>query len=190
LQLVDVKVEEIGAFAVATGPGSFTGLRVGLAAVKGLADSLDRPCLGIDSLDLHALASGFDGAHLVMLSAGRGEIYCGFRDVASGDIVDRSIGDKVGRPSSVLRAITEYLRRSPLIVVGDVGYIYKEETSDLINQLRVDGTTNTIFLKPGLNIPSVLAQRAALLMQKNQTPPAAPHYIRQSDAEIMWERRQ
>jgi tRNA threonylcarbamoyladenosine biosynthesis protein TsaB len=185
-----VKVEEIGAFAVATGPGSFTGLRVGLAAVKGLADSLDRPCLGVDSLDLHALASGFDGAHLVMLCAGRGEIYCGFRDVASGDIVDRSIGDRVGKPSSVLRAMMEYLRRSPLIVVGDVGYKYKEETSDLINQLRVDGTTETIFLKPGLNIPSVLAQRAALLMKKSQTPPAAPHYIRQSDAEIMWERRQ
>jgi hypothetical protein len=110
--------------------------------------------------------------------------------VASGDIVDRSIGDKVGKPSSVLRARTEYLRRSPLIVVGDVGYIYKEETSDLINQLRVDGATETIFLKQGLNIPSVLAQRAALLMKKSQTPPAVAHYIRQSDAEIMWERRQ
>src|SRR5262249_14859036 len=58
LQLVDIKVEEIGAFAVGAGPGSFTGLRVGLAAVKGLADSLNKPCLGVDSLDLHALASG------------------------------------------------------------------------------------------------------------------------------------
>src|SRR5262245_15347542 len=74
LQLADVKVEEIGAFAVATGPGSFTGLRVGLAAVKGLADSLDKPCLGVDSLDLHALASGFDGAHLVTFCAGRGAV--------------------------------------------------------------------------------------------------------------------
>jgi tRNA threonylcarbamoyladenosine biosynthesis protein TsaB len=190
LQLADVKVEEVGAFAAATGPGSFTGLRVGLAAVKGLADSMNRPCLGVDSLDLHALASGFDGQHLVLLCAGRGEVYCGFRDVAAGDIVDRPTGDKVGMPSSVLRAGTEYLRRSPLIVVGDGGYKYKEETSDLINQLRVDGTTETIFLKPGLNIPSVLAQRAALLMERSQTPPAAPHYVRQSDAEIMWERRQ
>ena len=190
LQLADVKVEEIGAFAVATGPGSFTGLRVGLAAVKGLADSLGRPCLGVDSLDLHALASGFDGPHLVLLCAGRGEVYCGFRDVASGDIVDRPTGDKVGRPSSVLRAGTEYLRRSPLTVVGDGGHKYKEEVSELINQLRVDGTTETIFLKPGLNIPSVLAQRAAFLMKQGQTPPAAPHYIRQSDAEVMLERRQ
>jgi tRNA threonylcarbamoyladenosine biosynthesis protein TsaB len=196
LQLADMKVEEIGAFAVAAGPGSFTGLRVGLAAVKGLADSLNRPCLGVDSLDLHALASGIDGAHLVMLSAGRGEVYCGFRDVASGDIIDRPISDKVGEPSSVLRAMSEYLTRSPLIIVGDGGYIYKEEVSNLINQLRsvpsvpADRATETIFLKPGLNISFVLAQRAALLMKKNRTAPAAPHYVRQSDAEIEWKRRQ
>jgi len=177
-------------------------LRVGLAAVKGLADSLNRPCLGVDSLDLHALASGIDGAHLVMLCAGRGEVYCGFRDVMSGNIVDRPIDDKVGEPLFVLRAqdsqdsqdrMTEYLRQSPLIVVGDGAYKYKDEVSSLIGQLRIAnviGSTETIFLKPGLNISSVLAQRAALLMKENQAAPAAPHYIRQSDAEIEWRRRQ
>jgi tRNA threonylcarbamoyladenosine biosynthesis protein TsaB len=190
LQLADVKAEEIDAFAVATGPGSFTGLRVGLAAVKGLSDGLRKPCIGVDSLDLHALASGADGAHLVMLCAGRGEVYCGFRDVASGDIVDRPISDKVGEPSSVLRGMTECLRRSPLIVVGDGGYKYKEETSDLIDRFRADGKTVTVFLKPDLNISSVLARRAALLMKENRGTPAAPYYIRQSDAEIVWERRQ
>ena len=187
LQIADIKIGEVGALAVNTGPGSFTGLRVGLAAVKGLADSLNKPCLGVDSLDLHALASGIDGAHLVMLCAGRGEIYCGFRDVASGDIVGRPANDNVGEPLSVLRALTEYLRRPLLIIVGDGAYIYyKEEVSEIITQLRVDGATETIILKPGLNISSVLAQRAALLMKKNQTAPAAPHYLRQSDAEIKW----
>jgi tRNA threonylcarbamoyladenosine biosynthesis protein TsaB len=190
LHIADIKIEEISAFAVNIGPGSFTGLRVGLAAVKGLADSLNRPCLGVDSLDLHALASGIDGAHLVMLCAGRGHVYCGFRDVASGDLVGRPLNDKVGEPSSVLRAMAEYLRRSPLIIVGDGGYKYKDEVSDLINQLRVDGATVTIFMKPGLNISSVLAQRAALLMKENQAAPASPHYIRRPDAEIEWKRRQ
>jgi tRNA threonylcarbamoyladenosine biosynthesis protein TsaB len=193
LELANIKVEEISAFAVCAGPGSFTGVRVGLAAVKGLADSLDRPCLGIDSLDLHALASGMDGAHLVMLCAGRGEVYCGFRDAMSGNIVDRPLADKVGEPLSVLRAqngTMEYLRQSPLIVVGDGGYKYKEEVSSLIAQSRMDVATEAIFLKPGLNIPYALAQRAALLMKENKTAPAAPHYIRQSDAEIEWRRRQ
>jgi tRNA threonylcarbamoyladenosine biosynthesis protein TsaB len=190
LQLAEIKVGEVSAFAVNIGPGSFTGLRVSLAAVKGLADSLNRPCLGVDSLDLHALASGIDGAHLVMLCAGRAEIYCGIRDVASGDIVERPVNDKVGEPLSVLRAMKDYLRRPLLIIVGDGGYIYKEEVADLIAQLRVDGAPETIFLKPGLNISSVLARRAAILMKENQAAPASPHYIRQSDAEIEWKRRQ
>jgi tRNA threonylcarbamoyladenosine biosynthesis protein TsaB len=190
LELADIKVEEIGAFAVGAGPGSFTGVRVGLAAVKGLADSLNRPCLGVDSLDLHALASGIDGAHLVMLCAGRGEVYCGFRDVSSGNIGARPIDDKVGEPSFVLRAMGECLRISPLIVVGDGAHIYKDDVCNLIGQLRIDGAIETIFLKPGLSISSVLAQRAALLLKENQIAPAAPHYIRQSDAEIEWRRRQ
>jgi tRNA threonylcarbamoyladenosine biosynthesis protein TsaB len=184
LELANIKVEEISAFAVGTGPGSFTGLRVGLAAVKGLADSLNKPCLGIDSLDLHALASGIDGAHLVMLYAGRGEVYCGFRVVASGNIVDRPIDDRVGEPLIVLRGVADYLRQSALVVVGDGGYKYKEEISSL------DKSAATIFLKPDVNISSVLARRAALLLKENKIARVAPHYIRQSDAEIEWRRRQ
>jgi len=193
LQLAEIKIQDIGAFAVATGPGSFTGLRVGLAAIKGLADSLSKPCLGVDSLDLLALVSGLDGAHLVMISAGRGEVYCGFRDVASGDIVNGSMSDKVGDPSSVLRAMTQYLRLPKLIITGDVGYKYEDEVLDFIRQLQVDGAwglnpLQTVFLKPASNISAVLAQRVAFLMKRNQVAPVMPHYIRQSDAEIKWKR--
>jgi len=193
LRLAEVKIRDVSAFAVATGPGSFTGLRVGLAAIKGLADSLNKPCLGVDSLDLFALASGLDGAHLVMIGAGRGEVYCGFRDVASGDIINGSKNDKVGGPSSVLRAMTQYLRRPRLIITGDVGCKYEEEVLDFISQLQVDGAREsnlqrTIFLKPAQNTSAVLAQRAAFLMKKNQIAPVIPHYIRPSDAEIRWRR--
>src|SRR5262245_4218352 len=54
LQLARINIRDVDAFTVASGPGSFTGLRVGLAAVKGLADSLNKPCLGVNSLDLLA----------------------------------------------------------------------------------------------------------------------------------------
>ena len=186
LGLANIKIEEIGAFAVGTGPGSFTGLRVGLAAVKGLADSLKKPCLGIDSLDLHALASGIDGGHLAMLSAGRGEVYCGFRVVEAGNIVDRPVADRVGEPSLALRGMEDCLRQSLLVVVGD-GYKYKDEIYSL------NRSTTTIFLKPDVNISSALARRAARLLKEQGTALSAsavtPHYIRQSDAEIKWGRR-
>src|SRR5262245_41766867 len=58
LQLSGLELLEIDAFAVATGPGSFTGLRVGLASIKGLAHTLSKPAIGISSFDALALGSG------------------------------------------------------------------------------------------------------------------------------------
>lgn len=186
LRLAEIKIQDISAFAAATGPGSFTGLRVGLAAVKGLADSLVKPCLGVDSLDLQSLASGSDGIHLAMINAGRGEVYCGLREVAAGEIISRSTTDKVGKPKSALRALMQDLKQALLIVTGAEGLKYKDEVLEFINDLRVIDPLNVIFLGESLNTSSALARRAARLIKKNQLSPAAPHYVRPSDAEIKW----
>ena len=60
---------------VTVGPGSFTGLRVGLAFAKGLALALDRPCVGVGSLE--ALASGVSGSGIraAVIDAGRGRVF-------------------------------------------------------------------------------------------------------------------
>lgn len=75
---------DIGAFIVVSGPGSFTGLRVGLAAVKALAEVLQKPIVPVSLLELVALSSGSQGRVLTLLDAGRGEVYFGEYDVASG----------------------------------------------------------------------------------------------------------
>lgn len=67
--------KDIGAFAVASGPGSFTGLRVGLAAIKALAEILQKPIAAVSLLEAIARESGKDGEVLAALDAGRGEIY-------------------------------------------------------------------------------------------------------------------
>ncbi|MGA8765140.1 MAG: tRNA (adenosine(37)-N6)-threonylcarbamoyltransferase complex dimerization subunit type 1 TsaB [Candidatus Sulfotelmatobacter sp.] len=73
---------DIGAFAVASGPGSFTGLRVGLAAIKALAEILGKPIAAVSLLEAVAVAGGSQGRVVAALDAGRGEIYCGEYDVA------------------------------------------------------------------------------------------------------------
>ena len=72
---------DIDGFAVAAGPGSFTGLRVGLAAIKALAEILQKPIAAVSLLEAVARASGRDGEVLAALDAGRGEIYCGEYEV-------------------------------------------------------------------------------------------------------------
>lgn len=70
-----VELSRIDLFAVATGPGSFTGLRIGIATVKGLAATLDRPTAGVPTLHAVALAAGPSPRSVALLPAGRGEVF-------------------------------------------------------------------------------------------------------------------
>lgn len=70
-----LKLSGIDYFAVATGPGSFTGLRIGLATVKSFAATLDRRCVGVPTLEAVALAAGASSRTIALLPAGRGELF-------------------------------------------------------------------------------------------------------------------
>ena len=66
---------DIDGFAVVSGPGSFTGLRVGLAAIKALAEVLRKPIAALSLLEAVSRASGSEGEVIAALDAGRGEVY-------------------------------------------------------------------------------------------------------------------
>jgi tRNA threonylcarbamoyladenosine biosynthesis protein TsaB len=73
----------LDAFAVTTGPGSFTGLRVGLGTVQGLALASGRPCVGLPTLDVLAgTAVGTSEAVVALVDAFRGEVYSAVYDAA------------------------------------------------------------------------------------------------------------
>lgn len=73
---------DIDAFVVVSGPGSFTGLRVGLAAIKALAEILKKPIVPVSLLQVVAVASGIQGKVAAALDAGRGELYFGAYEIA------------------------------------------------------------------------------------------------------------
>ena len=74
---------DIGAFVVVSGPGSFTGLRVGLAAIKGLAEVLGKPIVAASLLELVARSAKAAGRVRAALDAGRNEVYVGEYEVKS-----------------------------------------------------------------------------------------------------------
>lgn len=72
---------DIGGFCVASGPGSFTGLRVGLAAIKALAEVMDKPIAAVSLLE--AVARAGHGRVVAALDAGRDEVYAGEYEVSA-----------------------------------------------------------------------------------------------------------
>lgn len=73
--------QDIGGFAVVSGPGSFTGLRIGLAAVKAMAEVLARPIAAVSLLEAVAVSGRSQGKVMAVIDAGRGEVYAGKYEV-------------------------------------------------------------------------------------------------------------
>jgi len=73
---------QIDAFVVVSGPGSFTGLRVGLAAIKALAEILQKPIVPVSFLEVVARDAGIDGRIIALLDAGRGQLYSGEYEIS------------------------------------------------------------------------------------------------------------
>jgi tRNA threonylcarbamoyladenosine biosynthesis protein TsaB len=74
---------DIAGFAVVSGPGSFTGLRVGLAAIKALAEVFGKPIAAVSLLEAMAVSGRSQGKVIAALDAGRGDIYAGLYHVNS-----------------------------------------------------------------------------------------------------------
>ena len=117
LKNAEMEMKQIDCFAVAQGPGSFTGIRIGIATVKGLAWAADKPCIGVSTLAAMAwngVAAG--GLICAVMDARRSEVYNALFRIEDGRPVrlcpDRAIS---------LSALTEELRdrgEAPFLV-GD-----------------------------------------------------------------------
>ena len=97
LKNAELKVQDVDLFAVAHGPGSFTGIRIGVSTVKGLAWACDKPCVGVSTLEAmawHGLAAG--GLICPVMDARRSQVYNALFGIKEGKplrlTIDRAIG--------------------------------------------------------------------------------------------------
>ena len=93
---------DIGGFAVVSGPGSFTGVRVGLAAIKALAEVLQKPIAAVSLLEALAVSGESPGKVTAVLDAGRGEVYVGEYEVRGGEA--RLLQERLLTHSNLLEA--------------------------------------------------------------------------------------
>ena len=111
-----IDCSQVDAFAAVAGPGSFTGVRIGVCAVKGLAHAHNTPCASVDALEALAMnVIGFDGIACPILDARRGQVYCAAFDV-HGELPVRVLPDQALELNAYLAQLPQDRR---LIFVGD-----------------------------------------------------------------------
>jgi tRNA threonylcarbamoyladenosine biosynthesis protein TsaB len=167
---------DLDAFAVASGPGSFTGLRVGLAAVKALGEALQKPIAAVSVLEAIAWSGKSRGRILAALDAGRGDVYVG----------DYELHPAIRLHSDRLLSREEFLAEAesageiqktivtPNAVLAEALRAASEMTQSAVEQIDYPGS-------------GVIARLGWQHLQRGETvrpEDLDANYIRRSDAEI------
>ena len=178
LGMTDLTIAECDGFAVTTGPGSFTGLRIGLSTVKGLGFATNKPVTGVSTLE--ALVYQFPScSHLVcpMLDARKGQVYSALYKCIGHMKWNQMIEDCAVEPHQWLKQI-----RDPCLFVGDGTSTYGALIREILSNLAY-------FAPPYLNrvrasVVGHIGMKRILDGQIADIDRLVPHYIRKSDAEI------
>ncbi len=168
-------LSDVDGFAVTRGPGTFTGLRIGVSSVKGLAVASGKPVVGVSSLDALALqASTYSNLICPLLDARRGEVYFSRYRFQDG-YLKKEIKEQALSPEDAVRGLNE-----PCMFLGNGAILYKKI---LLRKLGASAA----FAPPFQNTirASTVAHLSLDRFLKKDTDDAAslvPYYIRKPDA--------
>jgi len=119
LQNIDIPVRDIDLFAVARGPGSFTGVRIGVSAAKGLAWGGDKPVCGVSTLEAMAYQAPVPGAILCpVMDARRSQVYNALFTRNDG-ILTRSCDDRAISLEELAVDLKNRALNNPVVLLGD-----------------------------------------------------------------------
>lgn len=179
LKQAELKISDIDLIAVANGPGSFTGLRIGVSAVKGLAHAAGKPVVGISSLTAMAYNLPFC-EHIIspIMDARREQVYNAIYEWQNGEPAELEAPRALG----IDELLRELLKKDNRIVfLGDGVPVYKNTILEILGD-------RAVFAPSCANAPraSALAAPAKRLYEEGKQQTCfelTPVYLRKSQAE-------
>jgi len=177
-------LSQIDCFAVSLGPGSFTGLRIGLSTIKGLGLAVDKPVVGVPTLDVLAHNITFSKYSVCpLLDARKGEIYTSLYQTNDKEELCQVVPYQVLNPRDWLTFI-----KDKTIFLGEGLRVYQKLIEEKIKDLA-------LFAPFDRNVPraSVVGKLSLKRLLKGDTDDLAslaPIYLRRSEAEVKWEEKE
>lgn len=167
---------DIGGIAVTRGPGTFTGLRIGISTVKGLAVAIQAPVVGVSSLAALAFPLfPLDGPVVAMIDARRGEVYHAHYHGGMG-APEPVTPVSVGSPETAAAALPE-----DAILVGSGAVLYREVFETRGPRIRFADATGHVIRASSVGM---LAMARFKRQDVDPIDALIPEYIRKSDAQI------
>ncbi len=170
-----LQIADTDYFAVTVGPGSFTGVRIGVSTAKGLAHALNKPCIAVDALE--AMARGailFDGAVCPIQDARAGQVYgAAFRGITG----DRLLSDRPVKLEEYLGAVSALDDR--LLFLGDGMPVHRERIRALLGDRAVFAPPHMAYLRPAAAAALAWEKRAEAVPYSD----LKPLYLRPPQAE-------
>lgn len=175
----DLTLDNIDAFAAAAGPGSFTGLRIGLSTVKGLSYATGKPLITVPTLE--AFAWNFPCSRYpvcLMLDARKSEVYAAVFQWNEGGF-ERTVGDISVKPEDLLGEL-----KGIVLFAGEGVLLYRDIITEIMKERAVIAPPEKMVPSPA-NV-AALGLSKALRGEYTDAGGALPFYIRRSEAEVKW----
>ncbi|MCX5717156.1 MAG: tRNA (adenosine(37)-N6)-threonylcarbamoyltransferase complex dimerization subunit type 1 TsaB [Nitrospirae bacterium] len=183
-----IKISDIDVFAVAAGPGSFTGLRIGLSTVKGFSYATGKPIVSVPTLE--ALAWNFPCSKYpvcTMLDARKKEVYAALFKWEEENFT-RLINEISAKPEEFACDALRVTHDDKFIFAGEGAALYRDKITEAMGE-------KAIFASPEKTVPSpanvaVLGLKKAKAGEFSESISLIPMYIRKSEAEVKWKNLQ
>ncbi len=169
--MADIKPNELDLIAVALGPGSFTGLRIGMSTAKGIASATETPLVAIPTLDAYSFGYDFfDGAVIPVIDARKKRVYCSI--YSKGEIKEQNLDISI---ENLMIKLSEYKK---ILVTGPDSCLFND-ISKKDNRIHIDKNFSSTASSAILNLG-----REKFLSNGADPDSIGPLYIRKSEAEI------